>query len=230
MPTVPCPHCQAPLRLPDEVIGRKVKCPKCQELFTSTAPAAAVVAEEPAVETDEESAVEIDESEQPRKRRKGKRKEAAGRGPWVAIAAVVVIALVIGIGYGGYWIMQKRAISEAIAGEEWSHEELLPYLTKQGIGYNSAASGKGRLESRPAVYLFRPNLDQLRTKAVTLDQSPLQGKLPPMSGTVFIQRMKSAQEARDRSQGLGNQAFAWGRFWFVGDPAFLDEIRSRLPR
>jgi predicted Zn finger-like uncharacterized protein len=31
--TSQCPHCHNPLRIPDDVLGRRVRCPTCQETF-----------------------------------------------------------------------------------------------------------------------------------------------------------------------------------------------------
>src|SRR5690349_19837341 len=39
MPTTICPHCGANGRVPDTFIGRRVRCPKCQQPFTVAAPA-----------------------------------------------------------------------------------------------------------------------------------------------------------------------------------------------
>ncbi len=35
--TIHCPSCQRELRVPDELIGKKVKCPACSQTFTATA-------------------------------------------------------------------------------------------------------------------------------------------------------------------------------------------------
>ena len=38
MPTVvACPSCQKQLKVPDELLGRKVKCPGCKETFMAQA-------------------------------------------------------------------------------------------------------------------------------------------------------------------------------------------------
>ena len=38
-----CPKCATRLSVDDSLAGRKVRCPKCQEVFTMTAPVAAVL-------------------------------------------------------------------------------------------------------------------------------------------------------------------------------------------
>jgi predicted Zn finger-like uncharacterized protein len=35
-----CPSCNGPLRIPDELVGRRVRCPSCQTVFHAEAPAA----------------------------------------------------------------------------------------------------------------------------------------------------------------------------------------------
>jgi predicted Zn finger-like uncharacterized protein len=35
---VSCPHCQRQLNVPDNLLGKNVKCPSCQNTFTATAP------------------------------------------------------------------------------------------------------------------------------------------------------------------------------------------------
>src|SRR5260370_10608228 len=53
MPSViTCPSCQKQLKVPDELIGRSVKCPGCKETFTAqvpskSAPPPAEIAERP---------------------------------------------------------------------------------------------------------------------------------------------------------------------------------------
>lgn len=36
--TIACPNCGKALKLPEAVIGKRVRCPGCQEVFTATAP------------------------------------------------------------------------------------------------------------------------------------------------------------------------------------------------
>lgn len=42
-----CPSCNGPLRVPDELVGRRVRCPSCQTIFHAAAPAAPEPASEP---------------------------------------------------------------------------------------------------------------------------------------------------------------------------------------
>jgi len=47
--TLVCPECQRKMRLPDGVLGKKVKCPTCAAVFVATAPEAAAVPVPPPV-------------------------------------------------------------------------------------------------------------------------------------------------------------------------------------
>jgi hypothetical protein len=54
MPTlVACPKCQRKLRVPDDLLGKSVKCPSCQEAFTADAGTAATLALPPGQAGDE---------------------------------------------------------------------------------------------------------------------------------------------------------------------------------
>jgi predicted Zn finger-like uncharacterized protein len=52
---VSCPHCQRQLNVPDNLLGKNVKCPSCQNTFTATAGGAGAGAES-AAETPRRSA------------------------------------------------------------------------------------------------------------------------------------------------------------------------------
>ncbi len=43
-----CPSCNGPLRIPDELVGQRVRCPSCQTVFHASAPAAPAEPEAPA--------------------------------------------------------------------------------------------------------------------------------------------------------------------------------------
>jgi len=53
--TIRCTHCDVPLKLPEQFIGKDVRCPSCQKAFTARLPASAPPARsEPDDEQDEE--------------------------------------------------------------------------------------------------------------------------------------------------------------------------------
>jgi hypothetical protein len=35
MLTFPCPHCQKPLKVKDELAGKKIKCPACAKILNA---------------------------------------------------------------------------------------------------------------------------------------------------------------------------------------------------
>jgi predicted Zn finger-like uncharacterized protein len=69
MPTViACPSCQKQLKVPDELIGRPVKCPGCKETFTAQLPSTPAPAQEEVVEKPRKKAAPPpEEEEEPRK-------------------------------------------------------------------------------------------------------------------------------------------------------------------
>jgi predicted Zn finger-like uncharacterized protein len=110
-----CPDCDATLRVPDNLLGKSVKCPKCQMTFTAeldepaeperitkepsraSSPRPSPPAEE---DEDEEVPPEDEDEERPRRRRRRGRRssaeaESAVAGP--AIALMVVGGIAIGL-------------------------------------------------------------------------------------------------------------------------------------
>src|SRR5262245_49474656 len=121
-----CPSCDATLRVPDTLLGKNVKCPKCQTTFTASTEAPAemeTIAEEPIPsgrrparlpeeDADADFPPEEDEDRPHRRRRRGGRStdeaESAVFGP--AVALIVSAAL----GMGGnliYLVFQLIGLS-----------------------------------------------------------------------------------------------------------------------
>jgi predicted Zn finger-like uncharacterized protein len=69
MPSViACPSCQKQLKVPDELIGRPVKCPGCKETFTAQSPSTPPPAQEEVVEKPRKKAAPLpEEEEEPRR-------------------------------------------------------------------------------------------------------------------------------------------------------------------
>ncbi|HZV06439.1 MAG TPA: zinc-ribbon domain-containing protein [Gemmataceae bacterium] len=74
-----CPKCSSSLRVPDDLAGKKVKCPKCAEVFAAAAPEQAAITKEkpparsegiaPTITTLEEIDEEEEEEEAPKSRK-----------------------------------------------------------------------------------------------------------------------------------------------------------------
>jgi hypothetical protein len=62
--TISCPNCQKTLRLPENMLGKRVRCPGCQETFVAAAPE-----EEPVEPVEEEEGVQERPSQRSRPRR-----------------------------------------------------------------------------------------------------------------------------------------------------------------
>ena len=94
--------------------------------------------------------------------------------------------------------------SESREGANWSHGELIEYLHGQGLDFNAEETDLGTF--------FGPAMD-----------------FTFVDHQVYVQVRKTPQEAKDLASTKNGKAFAWGRFFFRGDPEHLKEIRSVLP-
>jgi predicted Zn finger-like uncharacterized protein len=138
---IACPSCQKQLKVPDELIGKSVKCPGCKETFTaqtmstsSAAPAREEVVEKPRKKAAPPPEEEEDEDEAPRKpvkrraddddedERPSTRGKRRGGGPKVPHRGVLILLLGIGafVVFGPLgivaWILGNTDIKEIDAG------------------------------------------------------------------------------------------------------------------
>jgi hypothetical protein len=114
-----CPSCARDLRLPDHLLGRRVKCPTCQATFTAAAPAPttpparepepepyraepAPARRRPRFEYDEDDDWE-DEDDRPRRRRRSGRRRGreAVMPPAIALLVAGVLGILVAIGHLG---------------------------------------------------------------------------------------------------------------------------------
>jgi hypothetical protein len=94
MPQLTCPACQKKLNVPDEALGRKVKCPSCQGVFAAMAPQAAVVAPTAVVEEPEEE--EEEQEAQPTAKGKKKKTTKKAQRP-VSLLTAVGVPVAVGV-------------------------------------------------------------------------------------------------------------------------------------
>jgi len=110
---VRCPSCDATLRVPDTLLGKNVKCPKCQTTFLAETEApeeSERIAREPARSSrrsrvpddteDEELPPEEEDEDRPRRRRRGRRTaaaESAVAGPAIAMMVIAGLDIAAGI-------------------------------------------------------------------------------------------------------------------------------------
>jgi predicted Zn finger-like uncharacterized protein len=134
--TVDCPSCNRKLRVPDDLQGKKVKCPTCGTTFTAGASAAPPPAEEeerpapapvtprrpaPPDEYDEEPpGREGDDEDRPRPRR-SRASMQPHRGPLVLILGILSLVLGLATGFGWVlgpvaWILGNNDLKEMRAG------------------------------------------------------------------------------------------------------------------
>jgi predicted Zn finger-like uncharacterized protein len=107
-----CPSCNAKVRVPQHMLGKKVRCPKCQATFTAGAvepeepaePAGVVTAPTPAVrrravpveEREDEESERYEDEDRPRKRRRPMRRSRRFDEAAAAVAAPAICFMVLG--------------------------------------------------------------------------------------------------------------------------------------
>jgi predicted Zn finger-like uncharacterized protein len=124
---VRCPECNAALRVPDSLLGKNVKCPKCQTTFLAemeelaqpegvvrdrTPTAAAAPRPNLPDDTENEDSFTEDEAEdRPRRRHRGRSRAAAAAvsGPATAMMVSSILGILCNIGY-----LLFRVISEIV--------------------------------------------------------------------------------------------------------------------
>jgi predicted Zn finger-like uncharacterized protein len=97
-----CPACSAKLRVGEDKLGKKVRCPKCKEIFVTEEEAHPIELVEaiaqPVFDDEPPPVVEEDDQNEERARRKKKRKSAAVaalKGPALAMAILAYVGLSI---------------------------------------------------------------------------------------------------------------------------------------
>src|SRR5260370_36833090 len=104
-----CPSCNAKVRVPERMLGKKVRCPKCQATFTAgaeepaepegvvTAPTRAVRRRAvPVEEPEEEESARDEDEDRPRKRRRPRRRSRSFDEAGAALAAPADRFIVLG--------------------------------------------------------------------------------------------------------------------------------------
>jgi predicted Zn finger-like uncharacterized protein len=113
MPSITrCPECNGQLQVPDEFLGRKVKCPTCGAQFTAQAPgsAAAPPPQQPAAAPSpryrDEDDDEDDYDDEPRPRRKRRRRSRYEPHRGTTILVLGILSLVVCAFLGPFaWVM-----------------------------------------------------------------------------------------------------------------------------
>jgi hypothetical protein len=107
--------------------------------------------------------------------------------------------------------------------DSWSHQDLLAHFKKKGLDLDSVGTTKGTTRG-PAMYFARPGttVNHFILDALFVNDEQFRD-------AAYVQKRKTAEEARDDAAVLGENAFAWHRFYFSGPPKFLAELRRLLP-
>jgi hypothetical protein len=94
--------------------------------------------------------------------------------------------------------------SERNEGDTWSHAEMIGHLRAKGLRFKAKETHLGAF--------FGPAME-----------------LEFAGDNVYVQVRKTAQDAKDHASPKGEKAFAWGRFFFEGEPKRLAQIEQALP-
>jgi hypothetical protein len=119
--TTHCPSCNRLVKVPDELLGRQVRCPGCRAVFTTQAdeaPAAAPRDREedfeertrrqaPPEEPNEYEEEEYEEEERPRRRRRSRSRRArdAVMAPAIALLVTGILGILAGLGHLGLGLL-----------------------------------------------------------------------------------------------------------------------------
>lgn len=132
--TVDCPSCNRKLRVPDDLLGKKVKCPTCSTTFTAEEAAAPppeppveeeveerVPARRPAAPPPDEYAEDEEEEdegyERPRRRRRRRSYSVPHRGSLVLVLGILSVVGILSIILGPIaWSMGNHDLKEIRAG------------------------------------------------------------------------------------------------------------------
>jgi predicted Zn finger-like uncharacterized protein len=127
-----CPECDATLRVPDSLLGKTVKCPKCQTTFTAELgepeereeivrelPPAAAARHRPRLseEGEEGSPPEEEDDERPRRRRRrsSAAAESAVLGPAISLMVTGGFGIIAAIAYLIFQIVNLRQAGKAFS-------------------------------------------------------------------------------------------------------------------
>jgi predicted Zn finger-like uncharacterized protein len=128
--TVDCPSCNRKLRVPDDLQGKKVKCPTCGTTFTAGASAAPPPVEEeerpapapvsprrsaPKDEYEEEPAYREDEDEERPRRRRSRASMQPHRGTLILVLGILSLVVFAPLGIVA-WVLGNNDLKEMRAG------------------------------------------------------------------------------------------------------------------
>lgn len=156
----------------------------------------------------------------------------------VGIAAAAFLLLVVGIvGIFVVWRANPGGVVSGVAGpsasregEDWSHQDLINYLTARNLAYSTYDQNPGFLGAGPSMCFARD-----LSAHEKIGKEP-DWKVDSLPGMVRVYKHATAQMARDQiaverqvnARGSWG-ALAWGRFLFVStDGEYLNAIRAAL--
>jgi hypothetical protein len=209
--SVTCPHCARQTSTFDELINQAVRCRGCGRTFAAGGPAPA-----------------------------GPDKPAARRWEvkdWVLAGLAVPVVLA---GVALPIVVRPGGVSARAEGQRWGQRELAGHLRRRGMAVDVFQAPQG--PGGPAFVFVRPadleaalrrcregaDPEQASRAAVELltDGRRMEAELGETA--VWVRVLPSAADAEDLAEAAGGDAFAWGRFLFLGGSSLLRDIRTAL--
>jgi len=146
----------------------------------------------------------------------------------IATAASFVAAIVVFVACGFWWFWPSGP-KETKEGQTWSNRELVEHLKSKGIALEATAA--------PAnAKMFSQNFEAVIVLARKDERdTSIFGMAGFGKGVVYAMKFSSVEiakrevsTAKDDYLANDNSLFSWGRFVFIGDADFLDDIRQAL--
>lgn len=145
----------------------------------------------------------------------------------ILVATGVVVALVVGRPWEKKEVTRPLigAPTEEKEGEKWSIDELVAYLRARGM--TEAESVDVRDEKRRGGRFIR--FGPLATDEHLLKAEHHELKFAVRVATYLLTKSASNKDmASDQNRKHPGTALGWGRFLFIGDPAYIANMKAAL--
>jgi predicted Zn finger-like uncharacterized protein len=117
--TINCPSCSRTLRVPDDLLGKNVKCPTCGTTFTASAEAPPPEEEEPAARAPARAPAPPPDDDEERDERRPRRLRRSSlephRGPLVLVLGILGLLVFAPLGIVA-WVLGNNDLKEMRAG------------------------------------------------------------------------------------------------------------------
>lgn len=114
-----CPGCGAKVRVPESLLGKSVKCPKCQSVFTAESPEAGfeeVPEDEPRPRRRRPEPVDDDDDDYEERRPRRRRRGEPHRGTLVLVLGIMSLVICAPLGIAA-WVMGNNDLAAMRRGD-----------------------------------------------------------------------------------------------------------------